>query len=225
MKNRILIVEDDPKIARLLAANLVASGYAVESVNTASEALIAVQNEKKYDLVLLDLILPDGDGLEVCREIREQSDVLIIMVTAKGEPGDAVAGLNAGADDYVAKPFAVEEVLARINAVFRRRGAADFISDEVVKRGQLELDFGNHELSVAGQKFPLTPTEFRLVRCLMEQPQKVLTHEYLLSKVWGPEYRDDLHYLRVCVNRLRQKLGPQAEIIVTVPTVGYRLAP
>lgn len=224
MKNRILIAEDDPKVARLLAANLVAGGYAVESAKTASKASEAVKNEK-FDLVVLDLLLPDGDGLEVCREIRKQSDVLIIMVTARGEPRDAVAGLNAGADDYVAKPFAVEEVLARIKAVFRRRGAADFTSDEVLRHGRLELDFGNHELSVSGQKLPLTPTEFRLVRCLMEQPQKVLTHEYLLSKVWGPEYRDDLHYLRVCVNRLRQKLGPQAGIIATVPTVGYRVAP
>jgi len=226
---RVLVVDDEPKILRFIKANLQASDFEVITAETGAQGLEEFARHNP-DLVLLDVMLPDISGFEVCGQIREMSDVPIMMVTAKGDPHDAVAGLDAGADDYIAKPFDVQELLARVRAVLRR-GAVNrdtFAVNPVITCGTLRIDSIQHRVEVGGQEVRLTPTEFRLLGILAAHPGKVLTHEFLLTSVWGNEYRDDTHYLRVCIGRVRQKLkqaGEDHEYIVTVPTVGYRMTP
>ncbi len=224
MKRRVLVVDDEPKIARFIAANLQASDYWALTAASGSSALEQIEAYRP-DLVLLDIMLPDTSGFDVLRNLRTFSDVPVIIVTAKGDPRDAVQGLELGADDYVAKPFNVEELLARVAAVFRRlRPEAAPETCRPYADGRLSLDPHSRRVLCDGELVNLTPTEFEVLYHLVSNHDRVLSHEYLLTRVWGPEYRDETHYLRVVIARLRQKLRDGAngtECLRTVPRVGY----
>jgi two-component system KDP operon response regulator KdpE len=221
-----LVVDDESNILRFVRANLRASGYDIASAMTGTEALAQFEAANP-DIIILDIMLPEMDGLEVCRRIRQVSDVPIIMITAKGDMQDAVEGLNAGADDYVPKPFAVEELLARVNAVMRRtKNNLTQTSTDKIKLGGLVVDLGQRQVTINGQSAHLTPTEFKLLTYLANNADKVLPHEELLEAIWGNEYRDCTHYLRVSIGRLRQKIENDPgnpEYIVTCSGVGYMI--
>lgn len=221
-----LVVDDESNILRFVRANLRASGYDIASAMTGTEALTQFE-ACNPDIIILDIMLPEMDGLEVCRRIRQVSDVPIIMITAKGDMQDAVEGLNAGADDYVPKPFAVEELLARVNAVMRRtKNNLTQPSTDKIKLGNLMIDLAQRQVSINGQTAHLTPTEFKLLTYMANKADKVLPHEELLEAIWGNEYRDCTHYLRVSIGRLRQKIENDPgnpEYIVTCSGVGYMI--
>jgi len=221
-----LVVDDESNILRFVRANLRASGYEVASATTGAEALAAFEASNP-NVIILDIMLPDIDGLEVCRRIRNVSDVPIIMITAKDDIQDAVEGLNAGADDYVTKPFAVEELLARINAVLRRvKSNITQTPTDKIKLGNLLIDLAQRQVIINGQAAHLTPTEFKLLTYLANNADKVVPHEELLVAIWGNEYRDCTHYLRVSIGRLRQKIEADPgnpEYIVTCSGVGYMI--
>lgn len=221
-----LVVDDESNILRFVRANLRASGYDIASATTGTEALAQFEATNP-DIIILDIMLPEMDGLEVCRRIRQVSDVPIIMITAKGDMQDAVEGLNAGADDYVPKPFAVEELLARVNAVMRRtKNNLSQPSTDKIKLGNLIIDLGQRQVTINGQTAHLTPTEFKLLTYMANKADKVLPHEELLEAIWGKEYRDCTHYLRVSIGRLRQKIETDPgnpEYIVTCSGVGYMI--
>lgn len=221
-----LVVDDESNILRFVRANLRASGYDIASATTGTEALAQFEATNP-DIIILDIMLPEMDGLEVCRRIRQVSDVPIIMITAKGDMQDAVEGLDAGADDYVPKPFAVEELLARVNAVMRRtKNNLAQPSTDKIKLGNLIIDLGQRQVTINGQTAHLTPTEFKLLTYMANKADKVLPHEELLEAIWGKEYRDCTHYLRVSIGRLRQKIETDPgnpEYIVTCSGVGYMI--
>lgn len=227
-RRTILIVDDEPKIVRFIGANLEASGYETLTAPDGRSALDQL-GRQQVDLVLLDVMLPDMSGFEVLREIRRTLETPVIIVTAKGDPRDAVAGLELGADDYVAKPFNVEELLARVAAVFRRTASRRKIGEPAAyDDGTLALDPGRRQVSVDGEPVSLTPTEFEVLVRLVGNRDRVLTHEELLGAVWGPEYREETHYLRVVMARLRQKLHDgesRTSRLQTVPRVGYQFRP
>lgn len=221
-----LVVDDESNILRFIRANLRASGYEVASAVTGTEALNQFYAANP-NVVILDIMLPEIDGLEVCRRIRNNSDIPIIMITAKDDIQDAVEGLNAGADDYITKPFAVEELLARINAVMRRvkNTVAQTPSDKI-RVGNLLIDLSQRQAIINGQIAHLTPTEFKLLTYLATNADKVVPHEELLLAIWGDEYRECTHYLRVSIGRLRQKIETDPgnpEYIVTCSGVGYMI--
>ena len=226
-KKRILIVDDDPAILRLLSANLKARGYEVVSSTNGEECLEAVQ-ANFVDLIILDLMMPKVDGLEVCRRVREWSDVPIIILSARGDEHDKVKCLELGADDYLTKPFGIAELLARIKTAFRHRGdptvapaRSSFLCDG------MEINFAKRRVTVDGREITLTPTEYSLLQHLAVNSDKVLTHSMLLQSVWGNEYSSEKEYLRVFVGRLRRKLEPDPKnprYIQTIPGVGYHLA-
>ncbi|WP_028308295.1 response regulator transcription factor [Desulfitibacter alkalitolerans] len=225
MKNKILVVEDEEKILRFIKANLVASGY---KVYVAKDGQSALDLYEKYlpEIILLDVKLPKLDGFEVLRRIRGFSDVPVILVTVKDSSIDIVQGLELGADDYITKPFEINELLARVKAVLRRIKDEDILLENEIVVGDLTVNFLRHEVFVKREEVKLTFTEFKLLGELVKNKGCVLTHEVLLTKVWGHEYRDETHYLRVCVAKLRQKLGLTEGIpgwIHTIPTVGYKL--
>jgi DNA-binding response OmpR family regulator len=221
-----LVVDDESNILRFVRANLRASGFEIASATTGPEALTQFEASNP-DIIILDIMLPEMDGLEVCRRIRQVSDVPIIMITAKGDMQDAVEGLNAGADDYVPKPFAVEELLARVNAVLRRtKNALTQPSTDKIKLGNLVIDLGQRQVTINDEAAHLTPTEFKLLTYMANKADKVLPHEELLEAIWGAEYRDCTHYLRVSIGRLRQKIETDPgnpEYIVTCSGVGYMI--
>lgn len=222
---RILVVDDEPRYLRLIQFNLEAAGYRVACAATGGEAFTALAKKDFPDLVILDIMLPDQDGFEVCSRIRELSMVPIIMLTARGGEDDKVKGLRLGADDYVVKPFAAQELLARVEAVLRRarlaetpRGAASFTV------GDLSVDLLTRRVTVGGQEVRLSPTEYRLLHYLVAHAGKTVTQDELLGKVWGPGYRGEHEVLRVAMWRLRQKVEEdpqQPRLITTVPGVGY----
>jgi two-component system KDP operon response regulator KdpE len=226
-KKRILIVDDDPAILRLLSANLKARGYEIYTATDGEESLEAVQKDF-IDLIILDLMMPKIDGVEVCRRVREWSDVPIIILSARGDENDKVKCLELGADDYLTKPFGIAELLARIKTAFRHRGdptvapaQASFTCDG------LEINFAKRRVTVDGKEITLTPTEFALLQHLAVNSDKVLTHNMLLQSVWGNEYSSEKEYLRVFVGRLRRKLEPDPKnpkYIQTIPGVGYHIA-
>lgn len=218
---KVLVVDDEPKILRLVGRNLQAEGYLPILAANGDEALRLAAREQP-DLVLLDLRLPDIDGLEVCRQLRQFSQAPVIMLTARAREIDKLQGFKAGADDYITKPFSVREMLARIEAVLRRVKDGD-AGDPVIRIGRLTLDLDRRQALVNGDPVELTPTEYNLLSELMVNRGKVLTHEQLLRAVWGPEYVDSVDYLRVYVSHLRRKLGEgnRDELITTVPGVGY----
>ena len=227
-KNRvILVVDDEERMARFIRLNLEHDGFQVIEAYNGMDAIQDIR-EKMPDLVLLDVMLPDMDGFEVLRMIREVSAIPVIMLTAKGEEDDRVRGLELGADDYVTKPFSPREMVSRIRAVLRRNDAA---ATTVQTHGlievddRLKLDFSRREVWVAGELVKLRPTEYRLLYHLVQNAGWVMTYDQLLSKVWGYEYRDEPHYVRLYINYLRQKLEEDPanpKYILTERGVGYR---
>jgi len=223
---KVLVVDDEPQIRRALRTSLEAHGYEVATVGTGEEGVVASADQQP-DLVLLDLGLPDMDGTEVIRRVRGFSDVPVIILSVREAQSDKVAALDAGADDYLTKPFGIEELLARVRATLRRAGPAE-PEDAELRFGELEVDLAAHRVSVAGEDVHLTPTEFGLLEAFVTHPGMLLTHPWLLRRVWGPRYEDESHYLRVYVRQLRQKLGDHASapgLIATEPGVGYRWLP
>ncbi len=228
-RTRILVVEDDRNIVDLVRANLTVRGFDVVTCADASKAVWTFDTETP-DLVLLDLNLPNGDGFELCQELRSRSSVGIIVVSARRGEHDKVRALNLGADDYLTKPFGVEELLARIGATLRRTRAAAPATTEPpapVRAGDVEIDLAARRVVCRGEPVHLTPTEFALLAELARQPGTLLTHAHLLRRVWGVGYETETEYIRVYVKRLRAKLEPPGAppVITTEPRVGYRLAP
>ena len=221
--DRVLAVDDNPSIQKLVSANLQARGYAVTTADTGEDAL-RLFTSGDYELVLLDLNLPGLSGLEVCTQIRQQSDVPIIVLSAREDEELKVRALDAGADDYVTKPFSHEELLARVRAVMRRARPAEADKSTEVRIKDFMIDLQSRRAFVGGADMHLTRTEFALLAELTRNPEAVLTHENLLARVWGPEYRDSSHYLHVYLGRIRKKLGSDLEsLLETVPGVGYIL--
>ena len=224
----ILVVDDEPRYVRWITVNLRASGYRVLTASDGQAALEAAAAERP-DLVLLDIGLPLMDGLEVCRRIREFSTVPIIMLTAKAAEADKVAGLDAGADDYLPKPFGPPELMARVRAALRRsRYAESPTAEPVFHHGDLAIDFARHEVRHAGEPVTLTPTEYKLLVQLARHAGRVLLPEQLLAAVWGPEYREETQHVRLYVSRLRRKIEPDPDhprYVLTKPGIGYLFAP
>jgi len=205
-KQRILIVDDNPSVVKYVRANLEASSYATAVAINGNEALKAVELEQP-DLVLLDIMMPEMDGFEVCRRLREWSIVPIIMLTARGDENDKVRCLEMGADDYISKPFGVNELMARITAVLRRTSIQRVTTIKPsFASGELEINFNARRVTVAGKEVKLTPIEYNLLQELTLNAGKVLTHTYLLQKIWGVEYLSENQYLHVYIGHLRNKL-------------------
>lgn len=226
----ILVVDDEPDISELLKQIFAhhRPGYRTTVAASGREALQKAAGEKP-DLILLDLALPDLDGFDVCRRLRTVSDVPIIVVSAKGRESDKVRGLELGADDYVTKPFGHEELVARVDSVLRRakRPIPGLTNQPVLQAGDLRIDPNQGRVWRAGEEVGLTPTEFRLLYALVSHRGRVLPHRALLTTVWGQEYAGEQHYLKVYVNRLRQKLEPDPsgpQYLLTAWGVGYRFA-
>jgi len=222
---RVLVVDDDPQILRAVRTSLRARGFEVATAPNGETALEAL-SEEGAELVILDLGLPGMDGQEVLRRIRAWSDVPVIVLTVRDAQSEKVAALDAGADDYIVKPFAMEELLARMRAVRRRVSAG--ASEAVLRFAELEVDLARHAVRLNGELVHLTPTEYRLLETLVTHPGKLLTHGWLLQRVWGPRYGDESHYLRVYVQQLRRKLRDdpgRPRFILTEPGLGYRWMP
>ena len=224
-KHRVLVVDDEPRMIRFIRLNLEHDGFAVVEANTGIEALAQLRDQLP-DVVLLDVMMPEMDGFETLRLIREVSTVPVVMLTAKGEEDDRVRGLELGADDYVTKPFSPRELVSRVRAVLRRTempAATEKVPIRVDDR--LAVDFDRREVFVEGKPVQLRPTEFRLLYHLVQNAGWVVPHDQLLAKVWGYEYRDETHYLRLYINYLRQKLEKDPsnpQYILTERGVGYR---
>jgi two-component system KDP operon response regulator KdpE len=219
---RILVIDDEPQIHRLLRAMLTAAGYAVERAETALEGL-RLAKSRAPDAILLDMNLPDYDGHEVLARLRLFSVVPVIVLSACGAEADKVAALDAGADDYVVKPFSVGELMARIRVALRHRRAEDGVPD-VIRFPGLEVDISRRRALVDESTVALTAKEWALLSLLARNAGNVLTHRQLLASVWGPAHSDNAQYLRVYVGTLRQKLGAAAPLIGTETGVGYRMA-
>lgn len=230
MKQKICVVDDEAKILRFISANLKSVGYEVVTADSGEELL------EKYDLIspdliLLDIMMPGKDGFYVLEELRKFSNTPIIMLTARSNPKDKVNGLNLGADDYLTKPFSLDELFARVNAVLRRsqpslaEGATG--ASSVIETGSLQVDVGSKRIWIGDDELKLTQTEFSLLEILALNLDKVVQHETLLSEVWGPQYRDDVEYLRVGIARIRRKIKERLkepeEYIITYPGLGYML--
>ena len=222
---RILVIDDDPQIRRTMRTTLTAHGYEVGDARTGEEGLEKLRSEA-YDLVLLDVNMHGMGGLETCRLIRSSSDIAIIMLTVSNSERDKVDALDAGADDYVTKPFSTPELLARIRATLRRLPHAPDHADlkQLDLRG-VGIDLPSRQVSVRGRSSRLTAKEFDLLSYLLARPNKTITHRELLQAVWGPDYGDELEYLRVFINRLRKKIEPdpsKPQFLVTDAWAGYR---
>jgi two-component system KDP operon response regulator KdpE len=220
---QVLVVDDEPQIVRGLKVILRDAGYAVETASTKQQALDAV-SVRPPDAVVLDLVLPDGSGVDVCTEIRGWSSLPIVVLSAVGDEREKVRALDAGADDYVTKPFGTDELLARLRAVLRR--VADDDNEPAVTVGDLVVDLAARRVTRAGQEVHLTPIEFDLLKTLARNRGKLITHRQLLKTVWGPAYETETQYLRVHFAHLRAKIEPDPphpRYIVTDPGVGYRL--
>src|SRR2546430_7142445 len=229
-KTTIVAADDDPQLLRLVTRNLQFEGYEVIPASNGQQALEEIE-EQVPDLVLLDVIMPKMDGFAVCQRVREFSTVPIIIVTARGQDQDKVRGLDLGADDYLTKPFSVDELLARVRAVLRR---AQFTANEhahvlrtTITIGDLAVDYAQHLVTMAGQEVPLTPIEYRLLAYLAQNAGRVVTQDLLLDHVWGSEYLGESHMLQVNINRLRHKVESDPvhpRYILTKVGVGYFLA-
>jgi len=219
---RVLVVDDEPQILRALRTTLRGAGYEVDTAATA-EAALAAAAVHPPEAVILDLVLPDGSGTDVCRELRTWSDAPVIVLSAVGEEREKVAALDAGADDYVTKPFSVDELLARLRAVLRRSVPA---SEPVIRVGELSIDVPNRAVTRDGTRVKLSPHEFDLLRVLAQNRGKLLTHRMLLREVWGPAYQVEAHYIHVYVSNLRRKIEPdpsRPRYVLTEHGAGYRL--
>jgi len=223
----ILVVDDEPQIRRLLSAGL--SGYGHEVLTAADGAeTLALVAQRRPDLVVLDINLGrEPDGLEVCRRLREWSRVPIIMLSVREDEMTKVKALDSGADDYLTKPFGMEELRARIEAVVRRAAVEPgAVPESIIRSGALELDLSNRRVLVDGNEVHFTPQEYEILKLLATHPGKIITHKTILSKVWGPEYGEMTHYVRIYVNQIRKKLreNPAADVryILNEPGIGYR---
>lgn len=222
----ILVVDDEPQLRRAMKATLTDLGYAVIEARSGEEALERLRFESP-DLILLDLNMPGIGGLETCRAIRDTSETPIIVLSVRNTERDKVQVLDAGADDYVTKPFGIQELLARIRAAMRRTPAATEAAERTIVSSEIEIDFSSRSVKRMGKSIRLTPKEFDLLKYLVDHANKPIPHRKLLQTVWGPDYGDEVEYLRVVVNQLRKKIEPvpsQPRHLVTEPWVGYRFA-
>jgi len=221
---RILIVDDEPQIRRVLKASLAGHGYEVQEAKSGEQALESIRGQR-FDLVLLDMNMPGMGGLEACREIRRSSEVSIIMLTVRDTEQDKVSALDAGADDYVTKPFGMPELLARIRAALRR---LPVVEDEAIRLGDgVVINLATRRVLRDGKALRLTPKEFELLSYLLAHPDTAIPHTKLLQAVWGPDYGNQVEYLRVFMNQLRKKIEvdpAQPRYLLTEPWVGYRFA-
>lgn len=223
-KTNVLIVDDDPRILRLVRVNLERVGFQVASATNGPAALDQLALEPP-DAVVLDVTMPGMDGFALTQRIREVSDVPIIFLTAMGEQAQKVKGLEIGGDDYLTKPFDPDELVARLRALLRRSNKDGAETQQVLRAGELEIDFVRHRVMCGGEQVKLTPTEYKVLQQLAQQPGKLIPHSDLLSKVWGPEYRDETGYLWVYIRALRQKLEKDPsnpQYILSEPGFGYR---
>ena len=222
MNQRILVVDDEPQILRALGTTLRGAGFTVDTAATADAALAAAAAHPPA-AIILDLVLPDGRGTDVAREFRTWSDAPVIVLSAVGEEKEKIAALDAGADDYVTKPFSVDELLARLRAVLRRSKPD---AGPVIEVGDLRIDVPERSVLRDGERVKLTPHEFDLLRVLAKNRGKLLTHRMLLREVWGPSYQAEAHYLHVYVSHLRAKIEPDPtapRYLITEPGAGYRM--
>jgi two-component system KDP operon response regulator KdpE len=226
-KPRVLVVDDEPQILRALQTNLRGAGYEVDTAST-GEAALATAAMRPPDAVILDLVLPDRSGTEVCRELRTWSSAPVLVLSVVGDEPEKVAALDAGADDYVSKPFGAGELLARIRVALRHTaGASHEADDAVFQVGTLRVDLLRRQVFVGDREIHLTPIEYRLLTTLVHHAGKVVTHQQLLREVWGPSHTEQAHYARVYMAHLRQKLEAEParpRYLLTEPGVGYRLA-
>jgi two-component system, OmpR family, KDP operon response regulator KdpE len=221
----ILVVDDEPQIRRVMRSTLSIHGYVITEASNGEDAIESVRKNRP-DLVLLDVNMPGIGGLEACREIRRSSDAPIIMLTVRNAERDKVLALDAGADDYVVKPFGIEELLARIRAALRRYSPGDAVPPFVSK--EVTIDFESREVTVRGRAVHLTPKEFDVLKHLVANQGKPLTHRRLLQSVWGPDYGEETENLRVVINQLRKKIETDPahpKFILTEPWIGYRFQP
>ncbi|HEY1241948.1 MAG TPA: response regulator transcription factor [Bryobacteraceae bacterium] len=219
---KILVVDDEPQIRRIMRTTLTAQGYEIHDARSGEEALDAVR-EQRFDLILLDANMPGMGGVKACREIRGTSDAAIVMLTVRGAEEDKVAALDAGADDYVTKPFSMPELLARIRAALRR---VPVTSDStLIQAGELEINPAARTVKVAGREVRLTPKEFDLLHYLATNANVTIAHTKLLQAVWGPDYGDEVEYLRTFINQVRKKIEndpAHPKYVITEPWVGYK---
>ncbi len=218
----ILIVEDDPNVRKLVRVNLAKRGYTVSEAENSQQALALFQSEP-VDLVLLDLILPGLSGVDICAWIRARSEVPIIILSARLEEDLKVAALDAGADDYVTKPFSSEELMARVRAFLRRSYVTAKSEDNTIQIGELKIDLEARRVFINESDLHLTRTEYAILAVLAQRLDAIVTHNELLTEVWGPEYRGSNHYLHTYMGRLRKKLGEFGDLLETVPGMGYNL--
>lgn len=220
---RILVVDDEQEVRKLLNIVLKAHGYHVQEVEDGQNAIVQTAIFHP-DLLILDLGLPDMDGIDVIKRIREWSKVPILILSARGQEETKIAALDAGADDYITKPFGMGELLARIRVALRRTANSE--DDPVITVGDLVIDLSKHMVTLRGNELKLTPTEYEILKLLASHAGKVMTHKQLLRTVWGPEYENETHYLRVYIGQLRRKIGDdpiRPKYIITEPGIGYRL--
>ena len=219
---RILVVDDEPQILRAVEMKLRGAGYAVETAGTAEEALMKA-GMRPPDAVILDLLLPDGRGTDVCRELRTWSSAPVLVLSAVGEESEKIEALDAGADDYVTKPFSGDELLARLRAALRRTTSS---VEPTIEIGDLTIDLEKRAVTMAGKPVSLTPIEYDLLRLLATNEGKLLTHPTILREIWGPAYREESNYVHVYVAHLRRKIEPdpaRPRYLLNQPGVGYRL--
>jgi two-component system KDP operon response regulator KdpE len=223
----VIVVEDEPQIRRFIRATLTSHHYRVHEATTAAEGLVEV-GTRQPDVIIVDLGLPDMDGLAFITQLREWNQVPIIVVSARGQEADKVAALDAGADDYLSKPFGTNELLARIRVALRHTArTANDAASSMFRQGELEVDLGRRRVTVEGKETHLTPIEYRLLTTLVKHAGKVLTRQQLLKEVWGKPYEAQAHYLHVYMGHLRRKIEAnpaQPRYLLTEPGVGYRLA-
>ena len=222
MSERILVVDDEPQILRAVRTSLQAAGYEVDVAETAAAAL-TVAAARPPDAVILDLVLPDGNGIEVCRELRRWTTAPVLVLSAVGDEQEKVAALDAGADDYVTKPFGIDELLARVRAALRR---VDRTGEPIVDLGGLVVDLQRRLVTLDGKQVSLTPTEYELLELFVRNEGKLLTHPTILREVWGPAYGAESHYLHVYVSQLRRKIErdpARPSFLLTEAGAGYRL--
>jgi two-component system KDP operon response regulator KdpE len=222
---KILVIDDEPQIRRVMRTSLTAEGYFLDDAKSGDEGLDALRRDR-FDLVLLDMNMPGLSGLETCRQIRAGSDVAIIMLTVRNSEADKIAALDAGADDYVTKPFSMPELLARIRATLRRVPLSVTGGPQIVAFDDIEINLATHHVTVRGKDVRFTPKEFDLLFYLASNPNVAIPHGKLLQTVWGPDYGNEVEYLHVFVNQIRKKIEPnpaKPRYLITEPRLGYRL--
>ena len=224
---RILLVEDDATIRQMTKLSLERDGFAVETAHDSTSGLAAFRDGTP-DLVVLDVMLPGVDGVSVCRSIRERSVVPIVMLTARTDPVDVVLGLEAGADDYVTKPFSMIELVSRVRAILRRRELDRSARRPVIRAGEIELDLTHHDVRVAGRQVRLTPSEFKVLALLAEEPERVFTRREIMQHLWQSDYVGDQRACDIHVSNIRRKIEEDATLprrLVTVRGIGYKVTP